>query len=35
MEKIVIPDEKISVTTWNKGIYFVKITNKTAKLVVK
>ncbi len=33
--KNVLPNEKISVTGWNKGVYFVKINNKTAKLVVK
>ena len=34
-EKTVVPDEKISVSTLPKGIYLVKVNNKTAKLVVK
>lgn len=35
MEKTVLPNEKISVSALPKGIYLVKVNNKTAKLVVK
>ena len=35
IEKTVNPNEKISVTDWNKGIYLVKVNDKTAKLIVK
>jgi len=35
LEKLVSPNERISVSDWYKGIYIVKANGKTAKLVVK
>ncbi len=35
IQKNVSPNEKISVTGWNKGIYFVKTENGTGKLIIR
>ena len=35
LEKSISPDEKVDVSGWNKGIYFVKTENGTGKLVIR